>query len=59
MFSKGRVLIPYLRNRLSPESLRALFCLGAWSLAGLVDRSDLMEIAEMDDVEEQEGETMY
>lgn len=50
VFSHGRVLITYLRNRLTPESMRALFCLGAWLRAGLVDREDLQEVAGMDDV---------
>lgn len=64
MFSRGRILLPHLRNRLSPESIRANLCLGAWVREGLVSAEDLREIAEMEDVmkgdpdweEEGEGE---
>ncbi|KIM57251.1 hypothetical protein SCLCIDRAFT_42536, partial [Scleroderma citrinum Foug A] len=31
LFSKGRVVLPYLRNRLLTQSTRALLCLGQWS----------------------------
>lgn len=30
--------------------MRALFCVGAWSKAGLIDRADLLQIAAMEDV---------
>jgi hypothetical protein len=37
VFSRGRLLLPYVRNRLSAQSTRALLCLGYWSKAGFVD----------------------
>lgn len=40
-FSKGRILLSHLRNRLSVESTRALICLGVWSLLGYVRDSDV------------------
>lgn len=40
-FSKGRILLSHLRNRLSVESTRALLCLGEWSLLGYVRDSDV------------------
>lgn len=50
-FSQGRFLLPYVRNRLSPESVRALMCLGAWSRAGLVQVDDLLAVARYEDLE--------
>jgi len=40
-FSKGRILLSHLRNRLSVESTRALLCLGVWSKLGYVRDSDV------------------
>jgi hypothetical protein len=40
-FSKGRILLSHLRNRLSVESMRALICLGVWSSLGYVRDSDV------------------
>ena len=40
-FSKGRILLSHLRNRLSVESTRALLCLGVWSAMGYVRDSDV------------------
>ena len=43
VFSKGRLLLSHVRNRLSVESTRALLCLGAWSRLGFVNSSDIKE----------------
>jgi hypothetical protein len=40
-FSKGRILLSHLHNRLSVESTHALICLGVWSLLGYVRDSDV------------------
>ena len=40
-FSKGRILLSHLRNRLSAESTRALICLRVWSKLGYVRDSDV------------------
>ena len=42
VFSKGRILLSHIRNRLSAESTQALLCLGAWFKAGLVQTSDIV-----------------
>ncbi|EIW58934.1 HAT dimerization, partial [Trametes versicolor FP-101664 SS1] len=39
-FSRGRLALPHTRNRLSPQSTRALMCVGNWSLAGFIHQSD-------------------
>jgi hypothetical protein len=36
VFSHGCLLLPYIHNRLSAKSTRALLCLGYWSKAGFV-----------------------
>ena len=41
MFSKGRLIISHIRNRLSAQSTRALLCLGYWSKLGLIRNDDL------------------
>jgi hypothetical protein len=51
IFSRGRLLLSYIRNRLSGESTRALLCLGAWSHMGFMDDEDLKAAAELEDVD--------
>ena len=41
IFSQGRLLLPYVRNRLTSESTRALLCIGEWSKRGLVKDADI------------------
>lgn len=62
VFSQGRGLLQYTRNRLSPASIRAYLVLGDWCRNGLVHENDLVlaikqqkrKHAEMEDAEEQE-----
>ncbi|KAJ7874355.1 hypothetical protein B0H14DRAFT_2343748 [Mycena olivaceomarginata] len=42
LFSKGRLLLSCVRNRMSAQTTRALLCLGSWSLAGLVEDEDVV-----------------
>jgi len=56
VFSKGRILLSHLRNRLSVQSTRALMCLGAWSLMGYVRDSDVKAVTMLPDLEEDEDE---
>ena len=56
MFSKGRILLSHVRNRLSVESTQALMCLGAWSLMGYVKDSDVKSVTVLPDVNEDEEE---
>lgn len=55
-FSKGRILLSHLRNRLSVQSTRALMCLGVWSLLGYVEDEDVLAVAKLDDIPEGEEE---
>ena len=40
-FSRGRLVLPHIRSRLSVQSTRALMCTGSWSLLGLVKDGDI------------------
>ena len=41
-FSQGRQLLHFTRNRLSPSSIRAFLCLGAWGRCDLLFMDDLL-----------------
>ncbi|KAJ7745356.1 hypothetical protein B0H16DRAFT_1318362 [Mycena metata] len=43
VFSMGRHLLHFTRNRLSPRSIRAFLCLGDWGRRDLIDMNDIME----------------
>lgn len=51
LFSKGRLVLSHVRNRLSAESTRASLCVGSWSRLGLVRNQDVLAEALKDDVE--------
>lgn len=55
VFSKGRLVISHIRNRLSAQSTRSLMCLGYWSKLGFVKLEDLKAGASLPDVKD--GET--
>ncbi len=50
-FSCGRLALPHTRNRLSPQSTRALMHVGNWSLTGFIHQSDACKAGQLDDVE--------
>jgi hypothetical protein len=56
VFSKGRILLSHIRNRLSAQSIRALMCLGNWSKLGYVTDKDVLAVTIMPDVEGDEEE---
>lgn len=56
VFSKGRILLSHVRNRLSVQSTRALMCLGAWSLMGYVKDSDIKAVTVLPDLQDGEEE---
>jgi hypothetical protein len=49
-FSKGRLLLSHIRNRLSVQSTRALMCLGVWSLLGYVHDNDIKEVTALEEL---------
>jgi hypothetical protein len=56
VFSKGRILLSHVRNRLSIQSTQALMCLGEWSLMGYVRDSDVKAVTMLPDLKEGEDE---
>jgi hypothetical protein len=54
IFSKGRILLSHVRNRLSVQSTRALMCLGSWSLQGYVKNKDIFAVTVLPEVMEEE-----
>ncbi|RXW14793.1 hypothetical protein EST38_g11056 [Candolleomyces aberdarensis] len=54
VFSKGRLIISHIQNRLSGQSTRALLCLGAWTKQNLVKNSDLIEASKLPEVDDNE-----
>ena len=49
-FSKGRLLLAHIRNRLSVQSTRALMCLGVWSLLGYVRDNDIKGVTALEEL---------
>ena len=54
VFSKGRLIISHVRNRLSAQSTRALLCLGYWGKMDLIKLDDLKAAASLPDAENDE-----
>lgn len=54
IFSRGRLLLSHVRNRLTAQSTRASMCLAAWAQYGLVDAADMFDVARLPEVEENE-----
>ena len=42
VFSQGRQLLSFPRNRLQPSTIRAFLCLGSWGRKGLIGVEDLL-----------------
>jgi hAT family C-terminal dimerisation region len=54
VFSQGRLLLSHVHSRLSVQSTRALWCLGSWSVLGLVRDRDVKACLGLDEVSEEE-----
>ena len=54
VFSKGRLIISHIRNRLSAQSTRALLCLGYWSKLCFIKLDDLKAAASFPDAKDDE-----
>ena len=50
VFSKGRLFLSHIRNRLTLASTRALMFLEAWSMLGLVEDDDIKAVASLPNV---------
>jgi hypothetical protein len=47
VFSRGRLLLSHIWNRLTAQSTRAIICLGSWSLLGLIKDQDIFEVTKL------------
>lgn len=56
IFSQGHLLLSHVHSRLSSQSIRALLCLGCWSILGLVKDSDVMAVTVLPEVVGEEEE---
>ena len=56
VFSKGRLVLSYIRNCLSVESTQALLCLGAWIKLDLISKEDIQTAANLPDIKKGEEE---
>ena len=54
VFSKGRLIISHVRNRLSAQSTRALLCLGYRGKMDLIKNDDLNAAASLPDAKNDE-----
>lgn len=54
IFSRGRLILSHVRSRLSVQSTRALMCVGLWSLKGWVKDEDVLAVARLPEVVEEE-----
>jgi hypothetical protein len=54
-FSRGRILLSHVRNRLSTQTTRALMCVGAWYDAGYVKTRDIRTVTVLPEVISDEG----
>jgi hypothetical protein len=55
LFSKGRLILSHVRNRLSAGTIRELLCLNNWSTQGLVKMEDLKAAATLPEVLDGDG----
>jgi hypothetical protein len=56
IFSRGRLLLSHVRNRLTAQTTRALLCVGLWSRLGLVKDKDIQSVVSLPDVDGKEEE---
>jgi hypothetical protein len=56
IFSKGRLLLPHVRNQLSAESTRSLICLNNWTKLGYVKQEYLKDASKLPEVVASETE---
>lgn len=63
VFSKGRILLSHVRNRLSAQTTRAVLCVGSWSLLQeeheglmLIHPDDVLAVTKEPELEEEEAD---
>lgn len=56
VFSHGRLLLLHVHNRLSAQTTWALMCLGDWSHLGFMEDKDVLTVARLPEVPDEEGD---
>nr|VWP01875.1 Non-specific serine/threonine protein kinase (EC [Ganoderma boninense] len=51
VFSRGRLLLSHICNRLSAQSTRAILCLGSWAQAGFVKPADERKVTQLEEID--------
>ena len=57
LFSRGRLTLSHIRNRLSVQTTRAILCLNSWSPMELVEDNDVLKVAQQEDIPEDQEES--
>ena len=55
LFSRGRLILSHVRNRMSAGTTHELLCLNNWSKQGLVKMADLKAAASLPEVAEDDA----
>ena len=56
VFSRGRLILLHVRNRLAVQSTRVSLCVGLWSSLGLVKDDDIKMSLSIDDIRGKEDD---
>ncbi|KAF5335255.1 hypothetical protein D9758_017390 [Tetrapyrgos nigripes] len=56
IFSRGRLMLPYVCNRLKVQTTRSLMCLGPWSRLGMIHDDDVKAVVLLDEVPLEQGD---
>ena len=56
VFSRSRILLSHVRNRMAVETIRALMCVGEWSRKGYIKTKDIKAVTMLS---EPEGEDEF
>ena len=51
LFSRRRLILSHVQNRLSAQTTRAILCVGEWSLLELVKPEDARKVSELEDID--------
>ncbi|KAF5365335.1 hypothetical protein D9758_005494 [Tetrapyrgos nigripes] len=56
IFSQGRLMLPYVRNRLKVQTTHSLMCFGPWSRLGMIHDDDVKAVVLLDEVPLEQGD---
>ncbi len=59
IFSRGHVILSYLRNRLSVQMVQALLCIDEWIKVGIIKEKHIHDAIKGSKEMEEDDEAMY